>query len=521
MNALGKKIMAIGASVAVLFSLTACGSSSASSSSKGVDGGTIHIALNATVTSLDPMITGAYVARDTMRSMYESLVTLKQDGSVGPLLAKSYKVSSDFKTFTFTLRSGVKFHNGETMKASDVVASMQRWIKLSQIGSTFFTGSTVTSPDADTVVITSPKPVSTGLYLMADTGRIAAIMPKSVIDKATSTGVTEYVGTGPYEFSSWDKDNKIVLKKFADYSSPTGATNGYTGKRVAHADKLEFDFVTDGTTRLSGTLSGQYQIGYSLADSQYAQAKANSSLKVEKDEMLETLIFNKQEGLFKDNTKLRQAILAALNMSKIAKAGHQNSDLYTNDGGLMPKNSPLRSDSSLDKYNDPDAAAAKKLIKESGYNGQTITFLTTKDYPYMYDESMEIQNELNAVGIKTNIQVLDWASVLQKMFQPGSWDMLISSYSYSANPISYSFFQASGAGWNTDPEFKEIADSINAATTETAQKAGYDKLQDWFYTYVPNIIVSKYQQISAVSTKLNGYSSGMQGPVYYNLQLSE
>lgn len=157
MNKLRNKVIAIGAAIATLLSLTACGSSS-SSSGEGVEGGTVHIALNATVTSLDPMITGAYVARDTMRNIYESLVTLKADGSVAPLLAKSYEVSSDNKTFTFKLRTGVKFHNGATMKAEDVVASMQRWIKLSQIGSTFFTGSTVTSPDADTVVITSPRP---------------------------------------------------------------------------------------------------------------------------------------------------------------------------------------------------------------------------------------------------------------------------------------------------------------------------------------------------------------------------
>jgi peptide/nickel transport system substrate-binding protein len=521
MKRLGKRIATAMTVVAMMFGAAACGSGSSSSSGTPTDGGTVHVALNASVTSLDPMMTGAYVARDTMRSLYESLVTLKKDGSVAPLLAKSYDVSKDNKTFTFKLRTGVKFHNGKTMKAEDVVASMQRWIKLSQIGSTFFTGSTVSSPDADTVVIASPKPVSTGLYDMADTGRIAAIMPKSVIDKATDTGVSEYIGTGPFKFTSWKKDTSIVLSKFADYSSPTGTSDGYSGARKAHVDKLEFDFVTDGTTRMTGALSGQYEIGYSLADSQYAQAKASSDVSVESDTMLETLIFNKKQGLFKDNQKLRQAILATLDMSKIAKAGHQNADLYTTDGGLMPKGNPLRSEAGLDKYNAPDVAEAKQLVSESGYSGQAINFLTTKDYPYMYDESMEIQNELKAVGIATNIQVLDWATLLQKMFQPDQWDMLISSYSFSANPICYSFFQASGAGWNTDPQFLKIADSINAATTEADQKSGYDQLQNWFYDYVPNIMISHYQQISAVSKKVSGYGQGMQGPAYYNIQLQQ
>ncbi|MBT1161517.1 ABC transporter substrate-binding protein [Bifidobacterium sp. SO1] len=520
MNRLGKKMVALAAAAATIVSLAACGSGG-SSSGTPTDGGTVHIALNATVTSLDPMITGAYVARDTMRNIYETLVTLKKDGSVAPLLAKSYEVSKDYKTFTFKLRTDVKFHNGQTMKAEDVVASMQRWIKLSQIGSTFFTGSTVSSPDADTVVITSPKPVSTGLYLMADTARIAAIMPKSVIDKATDTGVSEYVGTGPFKYASWKKDTNIVLEKFADYRSPDGDTSGYAGKREAHADKLEFDFVTDGTTRMTGALSGQYEIGYSLADSQYAQVKASQDVTMQTDEVLDTILFNKKQGAFKDNQKLRQAILAALDLGKIAKAGHQNADLYKNDGALMPEGNPLRSESSLDKYNHQDLDKAKELIKEAGYDGSTLKFLSTKDYPYIYDESVEIQNELKAVGIKTDLQVLDWATVLQKMFQPDAWDMIISNYSYSANPICYSFFQASGAGWNTDPKFAEITDKINSATSEADQKAGYDELQDWFYDYVPNIIISKYQQISAVSKKVTSYGDGMQGPVYYNIELKQ
>lgn len=521
MNKIVKRLTTALASVAMLLGVAACGGGSPASSGAVVPGGTVHIALNANVTSLDPMITGAYVARDTMRNLYESLVTLKKDGSIAPLLAKSYSVSSDNKTFTFTLRTNVKFHNGATMQASDVVASMQRWVKLSQIGSMFFAGSTVGSPNANTVVITSPRPVSSGLYLMADTGRIAAIMPKSVIDSATATGVSQYIGTGPFKFSSWKKDTNIVLDKFTGYTSPSGNSNGYSGARTPYVDKLEFDFVTDGTTRLSGALSGQYEIGYSLADSQYAQAAASSNITVQKDEMLDTLVFNKKQGIFSNNQKLRQAILSALDLSKVAKAGHQNSKLYSNDGGLMPKGNPLRSEAGLSKYNAQNVAQAKKLVADSGYNGSTITFLTTKDYPYMYDESMEIQNELKAVGINTQVQVLDWATLLQKMFQPSTWDMLISSYSYSANPICYSFFQASGAGWNTDPRFMQIADEINVATTKSAQQRGYDDLQNWFYDYVPNIIISKYQQISAVSKKVNNYGDGMQGPVFYNIKLQQ
>lgn len=355
-----KKFAAVCATVAMIASLAACGGGSSSSSGTPVDGGTIKIALNANVSSLDPLMTGAYVARDTMRNIYETLVTLDANGNVVDLLAQSHQVSADNTTFTFTIRQGVKFHNGETMTANDVVASMQRWIKLSQAGSTFFNGATVTSPDANTVVIKAASPVSQGLYIMADNGRMAAIMPASVIEAAGDTGVTDYVGTGPFKFASWNKDQNITLDKFTDYSSPSGDTNGYAGSRKAHADHLEFDFVTDGNTRMTSTLSGDYQVGYSLADSQYAQLQSASNVSVQKDEMLETLLFNKKQGIFAGNTTLRQAILAALDMNKIAKAGHQNEDLYETDGGLMPKNSPLRSEAGLDNYNQANADKAKQ-----------------------------------------------------------------------------------------------------------------------------------------------------------------
>lgn len=237
--------------------------------------------------------------------------------------------------------------------------------------------------------------------------------------------------------------------------------------------------------------------------------------------MLETLLFNKKQGIFADNKTLRQAVLAALDMNKIAKAGHQSDDLYETDGGLMPKNSPLRSEAALDNYNQANADKAKQLLAQSGYNGETITFIATKDYPYMYDETMEIQTELNAIGINTDVQVYDWATCLQKMFQADQWEMMISSYSYSASPIVYSFFQASGAGWNTDPQFTQIASEINAAASDDEVKTGMDDLQTWFYDYVPNIIISKYKQISAVSNKTTGYSGGMQGPVFYNMALTQ
>lgn len=515
-----KRSIAVAAALAVAITLTGCAGGS-SSGGTPVEGGTVRIALNASPVTLDPIMTGAYVTRDVTRNVFESLVILDGDGNVAPLLAESYTVSDDNKTFTFKLRQGVKFHNGETMTADDVIASVKRWASLSLVGKTYFGDATVTSPAADTVVIETSKPLSTGLYQMADMNRQMAIMPKSVIDAADATGVKEYVGTGPFKFVSWDKDQNIKLEKFADYQSPEGEANGYAGDRTAHLDALQFDIIPDSNTRLANVTSGTDQVGYALAESQYSQVKNDSSLTAELDPMVEVLLFNKKEGVFATNQKLRQAVLAGLDMSKIAKAAHQSEDLYTLDGGMMPESSPLRSESSLDKYNQGDIETAKQLVAESGYNGETIHMMANKDYSFMYDGSLEIQQQLEEMGLNVQLDVMDWATELQKLFVPDAWDLMLTDYSYATDPTNYAFLQASGSGWTVSDELNSINDQINSASTDEEKQAGYDALQDWFYDYVPVVIIDQLQQVSVRTNSLSGYRTGIQGPIFYSLQLTE
>ncbi|MCD7101316.1 ABC transporter substrate-binding protein [Pseudoclavibacter sp. 13-3] len=515
-----KRSLVVAAALAVVISLTGCaGGSSTGGTPK--EGGTARIALNANPVTLDPIMTGAYVTRDVTRNVFESLVTLDADGNVAPLLAESYDVSDDNKTFTFKLRQGVKFHNGAVMTAEDVVASVQRWASQSLVGKTYFGDATVTSPSADTVVIQSAKPLATGLYQMADMNRAMAIMPKSAIDAADATGVKEYIGTGPFKFVSWEKDQNIKLEKFADYKSPEGEANGYAGDRTPHLDALQFDIIPDSNTRLANVTSGTDQVGYALAESQYSQVKNDSTLTAENDPMVEVLLFNKKQGVFATNQKLRQAVLTGLDMSKIAKAAHQSDDLYTLDGGMMPASSSLRSDASLDKYNQGDVEQSKQLVAESGYNGETIHMMANKDYSFMYDGSLEIQQQLKEIGLNVQLDVMDWATQLQKLFVPDAWDMMLTDYSYSSDPTNYAFLQPTGSGWTVSDDLTSINEQINTASTDKEKQAGYDALQNWFYDYVPVVIIDQLEQVSVRTNSLSGYRTGIQGPIFYSLQLTE
>lgn len=129
------------------------------------------------------------------------------------MLAESYEVSDDGMVYTFKLRQGVKFHNGEEMKADDVVASMNRWLELSAKANTLIGGSVFEEVDDYTVKMTANQASSDIIMILASPIQFAAIYPKEVVESASEEGITEYIGTGPYKLAEWkqDQDRKSVV----------------------------------------------------------------------------------------------------------------------------------------------------------------------------------------------------------------------------------------------------------------------------------------------------------------------
>jgi peptide/nickel transport system substrate-binding protein len=164
----------------------------------------IRVAFFSQPPTLDPQITTVQATRDLARPIFETLLTLNAKYQAVPMLAEKVEKSEDGKTYTFTLRKGVKFHNGKEMVSADVVASMNRWLGKNVALKTIFGNSKFAAKDDYTVVLQLEKPSLDVLLAMASAKQFAAIMPKEVIDQADSAkGITQYIGTGPYKFVEW------------------------------------------------------------------------------------------------------------------------------------------------------------------------------------------------------------------------------------------------------------------------------------------------------------------------------
>ncbi|MFT8319750.1 MAG: ABC transporter substrate-binding protein [Bacillus sp. (in: firmicutes)] len=489
-----KTMISILISILIVGSLAACTSNSTSS---GPSSGTektnekLNIALTANPSSLDPHIGSQIVTGTIALHMAETLLTYDKDYKVVPLLAESIDISKDGKTITFPLRKEVKFHNGKALTADDVIASLTRWGKLAITGRGAMNGVKMEAPDENTVVMKLPKPSITILYDLAYPSSLGPyIYPKEVLDKAGDNVMTEYIGTGPYKFVDWKKEQYVHLTKYDDYKSPAGETSGLTGKKEANVKDLYFRFVPDPTTRLNGIKSGEYDFVEGMPQDQYSQLKddPNLSVQVLKPYLDDSLVFNNKEGFF-SNIKARQAVAAAMNMDEIMLGAAEHKDFYQVTPGLIQQQpAEWYTDKGKEFFNQNNPEKAKELLKEAGYNGETITILTTKDYSSMYNTSLMIQEQLEKIGMKVKLDVYDFPTMLA-MRSKSKWNAHMTGFAPPPEPTQIFFLDSRNqhAAGYANPEMDKLMDQIRYAPTKEEAIAAWEKAQQLYWKDVPTI----------------------------------
>lgn len=468
-------------------------------------GGEIKFAYTAQPPVLDPHVTKAIATSDIMRPVFETLLTIDSDYNIQPMLADSYEQSEDGKTITFHLREGVLFHNGKEMLAEDVAASMNRWKDApGTMAQDHFSDATFEAKDDYTVEMHLSEPVSTALAVIAfGTAAYPAIMPKEIVESADGeVSVDEFVGTGPFKFVEWKQDQHVHLTKFEDYQPRTEPADGLAGKREALVDDLYFLFVPDSSTRLAGLQSGEYDIVQALP---YDDADM-----IEEDPTKENVIhpggyltasFNKKEGLFTD-VKAREAVVAALEMESILTAAYSSDEYYILSHNMMMSHQTAQwqSDVGKEKYNQNDPEKAKQLLDEAGYGGEEITIITTRDYQDQYEGAVVMQQQLEQIGMKVNLEVYDWPTLLERTNDESAYDIFVMGHVATPEPSSNTYIRSEYAGWTNSPELDELLEEYRGQPTLDDAKALYDDLQEWYWEYLPIIKFGDFNRVTSVQS---------------------
>lgn len=488
---------------------------------EAVKGGELRVGIAAQPPSLDPHLSTVISTRDVTRQIFESLVTVNSKYEVVPQLAESVEQSEDGKTYTFPLRKGVLFHNGKEMTAEDVVASMNRWKETASSIPTPLKEGTFEAKDEHTVVLQVTEPSALILPILAKTLQFAAIMPKEVVEAADEKGINEFVGTGPFKFAEWKQDQYIHLTQYEDYQPLEETADGLAGKKEALVDDVYFDVVPDAATQVAGIQTEQYDIVTDLPNEYYEQVTNTPNLNVEVSSYgHQALLFDKNDGWFTD-IKMRQAVNAALDMDAILKAAFINEDLYRVSSSNVSEDKTLwYSEAGKENYNQHDLEKAKRLLKEAGYNGEKITLLSTRDYAHIYNSSVVVKEQLAEVGMNVELEVYDYATVMERRADPKNWELFITGFADGATPIDKEYYDPEYFDGPMDDKATELIHAFETSATQEEAQNVWNELQGYLWESLPIIKFGDFMKLSAYTDKVQGYTF-LDGPVLWNTTVSQ
>jgi peptide/nickel transport system substrate-binding protein len=478
-------------------------------------GGTLRTRMNADIRSTDPGTNRDANTDGVVAHMVEGLVAFRDDTSIGPMLAESWTISDDGKAYTFKLRGGVKFHNGATMTSDDVVWSFKRWLDpatqwrcLTELnGKGFAKIEAVEAPDAETVVIKldQPNALFLGTIARPDCGQTAIIHRDSLGPDGKWIAP---VGTGPFKFGEWKRGQYIELIRFDDYSSRSEPRNGYTGVKKADVEKVRINFIPDSSAAKAGLLSGSLDVIASLSIPDLDDLKARTDVQVSITPALGLtgILFQTTDPLLQD-VRIRRALALCLDTKEIADVIMQGTARANN--SALPIGSPFYSAVQAKGYTQ-NIPEAKKLLAEAGYKGQPIKMITNKRYTNAFDSAVLAQAMAQAVGIKIDIEVLDWAAQLDR-YNKGDYQAMAFPYSARLDP-SLSFEMLTGPKatqprkvWD-NPEAQEMLRESMLTVDAAKRQALFDEMHRRFIADVPMIVLFNGSELAALRSNVKGYA---------------
>ena len=482
---------------------------------------TLRFVPQADLSSLDPIWTSATVAFNHGLMVYDTLYGVDDSLTAQPQMVAGHEVSDDGLTWTFTLREGLRFHDGEPVRAADCVPSIKRWGQRKGFGQKLLSltnDMTALDDKRFRIRLKTPFPLMTFALGGPD---ICPIMPQRFAETDAFTQVTDATGSGPFRFLPQERvsGSFAAYAKFDQYVPRSEPASYWSGGKVAHLDRVEWHVLPDPATAAGALQRGEVDWVESPLIDLLPMLRAQAGLQVVAVDPLfypAVMALNHTQPPF-DNPKLRQALLPAINQAEFMTAlvGEQTS-LMTVPTGVFTPGTPMASSADMQVFSGKrDVALAKKLVAESGYRGERIVLMSPSDQPPLVPLCQVTQSVFAELGLNVDYQSMDWATLVVRRTQDkpvaeGGWSSFCTSWNgiSLSNPGSHLPLRGNGKsgwfGWPVSPVIEGLRDQWFAATTEAAQKAVCDQLQVAAFQEVPFVPLGAYRQQSAIAGTVSG-----------------
>ena len=495
---------------------------------------TITAVMHAGVRSLDPVITTAYIVRNHGYMVYDTLVALDSENNIQPQMLSHWKASEDGKTYTFTLRDGLKWHDGAPVTSADCIASIKRWAsqdKMGQMMNSMMSGMEVV--DANTFVMRFTEPTDLAIRALSKPSAIPAfMMPERVANTPTSQAIKETIGSGPFRFvpEEYKPGLQVVYVKNTDYVPRKEPASGLAGGKVVKVDKVKWVTMPDQMTSVNALLNQEIdyieRAPFDLLP--MLEGKKDISVHVLSAQGGQSEIrFNFEQPPF-DNKLIRQAAVLAVDQKDVLQAQIGNPKYFQTCAAVFGCGGPYESSIGGDKLVKGDPVKAAALLKEANYDGTPVVILLPSDSPSTAPILQVVAQSLRKAGFKVDLQSMDWQTAITRRasHEPaakGGWNIFgtFTSMPDVRDPLAFMGVAANGKdAWFGWPDVPEI-EKRRAQFARTNDPAELKKLADEIQALVidEGVIVplGQFSNLSATGAQITGLLDGPV-PVFWNLQ---
>jgi peptide/nickel transport system substrate-binding protein len=500
---------------------------------------TITAVMHSDLRVIDPLFTTAYITRDHGYMVYDTLLATDSNFRIQPQMA-DWKVSDDKLTYVFTLRDGLKWHDGAPVTAEDCVASLKRWGKNDSMGQKLldFTAS-LDATDARTITLKLKEPY--GLVLESigkPSSYVPFMMPRRMAETPPGQQIKEQIGYGPFKFvaAEFQPGVKAVYEKNKDYVPRREPPSWTSGGKVVKVDRVEWITMPDAQTAVNALQSGDIDFMEIPPFDLLPLLAANKDLKVETLNKLGYQTLGRMNFLYPpfDNVKVRRAAFLAMNQKDVLDAMIGDAKYYRICGAVFACGTPLATEEGSEPLLKGNGMAdAKRLLAESGYDGTPVVIMAPTDVVTLKAQPIVAAQLLRDAGFKVDVQAADWQTVVgrrasQKPPKEGGWNMFFTNLVAAdvVNPIANVQLSGRGRnggwfGWPDDPKMEALRDAFaRSALPEEQRKIAAD-IQRENYDQVIYIPLGQYRVANAWRRSLSGVLDGPATPIFWNIDKSE
>ncbi len=497
---------------------------------------TLRVVMHSDLKVVDPIWTTAYISRNHGYMIYDTLFAMDENFEPKPQMVDTWTVSDDKLVYTFTLRDGLKFHDGAAVAAEDAVASLKRWGSRDTMGQLLMSYVKELAPvDAKTFRLTLNKPYGLVLLSLAKpSSNVPFVMPKRVAETPGTEQIKDHTGSGPFVFKTaeWKPGAVAVYEKFADYKPRSEPPSWGSGGKVVRVDRVEWVTITDQQTAVGALQNGEIDLIEQPAHDLLPIMEADENIVLFDQNPLGNQYmfrFNSLHPPFND-PRIRRAALLSMKQEDFLNAVIGDPKYYKTCAAMFVCGTTFATDKGGEVLVKSDPEAAKALLKEAGYDGTPVLLMHSTDLQVLTNLAPVAKQAMERVGFKVEMVSMDWQTLVARRAKKdppaqGGWSAFMTNWVAAdlLNPVATAGLNASGRdkgyfGWFDDPELEAMKRAFAEETDLAKQKAMAEAIQvHAIEKTVTHGYMGQWYQPVAIRKNVTGFLKGP-APYFWNVE---